>query len=101
MSMDFKTMNAFAEENSVYMTEDQSLVLSYTDVFEYYYEQAYNQLQEENIGMPFTLEQFSEGYYTHDMDIVEYTQTVVEYVRVDIENIEQIQNSSNVQGDVK
>lgn len=63
------------EENQTSTVE----VVSYLDIFENYYEIATNELKENDIEMPFSFEQFCEGYYSHEYDIAVYTNMVIDY----------------------
>ncbi len=55
-------------------------VLSYVDVFESYYEKATNILLDNELEMTLTFDEFCDGYYSNDDDIVTYTNNVVDYV---------------------
>ena len=80
----FRTTNsqgsAFAVEKPKTETSfsDTIEVLSYVDVFEEYYDLAKEEIIG-NIGiMPFTFEQYCEGYYSYNYSIEHYTHLVVE-----------------------
>lgn len=79
----FMSTPTFASADDTNTSEDNQPstieVVSYLDIFENYYEIATEQLQENNLDMPFTLEQFCEGYYSHEYDIALYTDKVVDY----------------------
>ena len=73
--------SAFAVEKPKTETSfsDTIEVLSYVDVFEEYYDLAKEKIIG-NIGvMPFTFEQYCEGYYSYNYSIAYYTDLVVEY----------------------
>lgn len=73
-------INASAETIEEQYDEQSTIeVVSYLDVFEDYYDIAKERLLEENIEMPFTFVQFCEGYYSHEYDIMLYTDYVVDY----------------------
>lgn len=65
-------------------------VFSYMDVFEAYYQQATDRLAEGNIEMPYTFEEFCNGYYTFNMEIQAYTDLLVDeaYGRVSMAEYE-------------
>ncbi|MCD8294845.1 MAG: hypothetical protein LUE27_06370 [Clostridia bacterium] len=64
-------------------SEDQILlntseeVLSYLDVFDFYYNQASDEVKAHNLEMPYSFDDFCDGYYESDMDIQEYTDFIV------------------------
>ncbi|MCI9404288.1 MAG: hypothetical protein HFJ21_02480 [Clostridia bacterium] len=57
-------------------TETQT-VFSYKDVFASYYRQAKERMADGGIEMPYTLDEFCDGYYKLGMDIQDYTDFVV------------------------
>ena len=61
------------------ITNNTREVLSYKDIFQKYYDYAGDQLSEVGRSVPFSYEDFCEGYYTHDLSIADYTEMVVEY----------------------
>lgn len=86
VSANAETSNGEKEEKST--TE----VISYLDVFENYYDIASERLLENDVEMPFTFEQFCEGYYSHEYDIAHYTEYVVGYATSYVESYSTMNN---------
>lgn len=78
--------------------EEYQTVVSYKDVFEVYYRQASERLSDGNIEMPYTFEEFCDGYYTFNMEIQAYTDLIVDeaYGRVSMTEYEISTMSSSV-----
>lgn len=74
------TQTVLAEETDTAYVEQEEYqtVVSYMDVFEAYYRQASERLSDGNIEMPYTFEEFCDGYYTFNMEIQAYTDLIVD-----------------------
>lgn len=74
------TQTVLAEETDTAYVEQEEYqtVVSYMDVFEAYYQQASERLSDGNIEMPYTFEEFCDGYYTFNMEIQAYTDLIVD-----------------------
>ena len=79
-----------SEKESNNISEEYVEVYSYEDVFEKYYGQVTNELSDVGIEIPFTYDDFCEGFYSNNLDIATYTNLVVEYTQ---ENLEYFYNT--------
>ncbi len=76
-----KHSSANADTGSETETEYTTVeVVSYEDILENYYTMACSGIEADGYSVPFTIEQFSDGYYANDYDIKTYTAYVVEYI---------------------
>ncbi|MCD8202622.1 MAG: hypothetical protein LUD48_03145, partial [Prevotella sp.] len=66
------------DEMSGVYPDNAETVISYKDVFRAYYNQAEERMNEGNIEIPYSFDEFCDGYYMFDMDIQEYTDFLVD-----------------------
>lgn len=65
------------EKTAQHSATETQTVLSYKDVFASYYRQAEERMAEGGIEMPYTFDEFCDGYYELGMDIQDYTDLLV------------------------
>ncbi len=73
---DHDIYSKFSSENI--NLQNMHVMYSYEDVFEKYYNIASSAIEEAGFTVPFTIEEFQEGFQSHDYDISVYTDYVIE-----------------------
>jgi len=75
--------SAFAEttepevEETLYDSSNFETVVSYEDIFQEYYQKTVDAMAEYNIEMPYTFEEFCDGYYELGLDLESYCDFLV------------------------
>lgn len=76
LSVNKTKTRALADTNDGLQTNE---VLSYTDVFESYYNQAVKEVNDEGVIMPFSFDEFCESYYSYEYDITTFSNFFVDF----------------------